>query len=133
MMEGVQLTETLQTNGNISSPNAWNTWSTPYGNIQLGPANASYGHIYTDRPSFYFNKPLLVNGTKVSLNGHTHAYAPSSHTHPASQVTAGALPVGVTATAGSDYTTGRVRNIKAGTAVPTTATIGLGEIYLRYS
>jgi hypothetical protein len=35
------------------------------GNIQVGPMNASYAHIYTDRPSFYFNKALEVLGNRV--------------------------------------------------------------------
>lgn len=35
------------------------------GYIQVGPQNASYAHIYTDRPTFYFNKALLVNGNQV--------------------------------------------------------------------
>lgn len=35
------------------------------GYIDIGPQNTSYGHIYTDRASFYFNKDLLVNGNKV--------------------------------------------------------------------
>ena len=40
-------------------------WTNPSGYIQIGPQNTSYCHIYTDRPSFYFNKELLVNGNKV--------------------------------------------------------------------
>jgi hypothetical protein len=35
------------------------------GYIDFGPANASYAHIYTDRPTFYFNKDLRVNGNLV--------------------------------------------------------------------
>jgi len=38
---------------------------TDSGYIDFGPQNTSYAHIYTDRPSFYFNKELLVNGNKV--------------------------------------------------------------------
>lgn len=47
--------------------------TTPSGYIDFGPANTSHAHIYTDRPNFYFNKDLVVNGTTVSLVGHTHA------------------------------------------------------------
>lgn len=36
--------------------------STSHGYIDFGPANTSYAHIYTDMPSFYFNKPLYENG-----------------------------------------------------------------------
>jgi hypothetical protein len=50
--------------------------SNPNGDFQIGPFNTGHCHIYTDRPNFYFNKELMVNGTVVSLNGHTHSYAP---------------------------------------------------------
>lgn len=43
----------------------WNRSQTAYGYIDFGPANAGHGHIYTDRPTFYFNKELLVNGSTV--------------------------------------------------------------------
>ena len=33
--------------------------------LQIGPQNTSWCHIYTDRPAFYFNKELYVNGNKV--------------------------------------------------------------------
>ena len=37
--------------------------------LQIGPQNTSYCHIYTDRPNFYFNKGLLVNGSTVWHSG----------------------------------------------------------------
>lgn len=33
-----------------------------YGNITIGPANSSYCHIDTDRPTFYLGKQIQVNG-----------------------------------------------------------------------
>jgi hypothetical protein len=42
----------------FSNSGAWTRNKTPYGYIDFGPANTSYAHIYTDRPSFYFNKAL---------------------------------------------------------------------------
>lgn len=61
--------------GTINNPNSsyrwvggsnWNYFYTPSGYIQLGPANTSYAHIYTDRPAFYFNKTnLYANGSKI--------------------------------------------------------------------
>ncbi|WP_188013154.1 tail fiber domain-containing protein [Photobacterium damselae] len=39
------------------------------GNMEFGPMNGSHCHIYTDRPSFYFNKELFVNGNQVFRNG----------------------------------------------------------------
>ncbi|WP_427340659.1 hypothetical protein [Caloranaerobacter sp. DY30410] len=35
------------------------------GYVDVGPQNTSYAHIYTDRPNFYFNKDILVKGSKV--------------------------------------------------------------------
>jgi hypothetical protein len=53
------------TTGNYSTGGDQNTFTTAHGNIQLGPMNTSHAHIYTDRPDFYFNKQLLVNGNTV--------------------------------------------------------------------
>ena len=41
------------------------TYANPNGNIEIGPQNSSHCHIYTDKPTFYFNKDLLVNGNRV--------------------------------------------------------------------
>lgn len=41
------------------------THQNSHGYIAIGPFNSSVAHIYTDRPSFYFNKELLVNNNKV--------------------------------------------------------------------
>ncbi|MEE9189544.1 MAG: tail fiber domain-containing protein [Candidatus Neomarinimicrobiota bacterium] len=58
----------------------WNIFSTDYGYIKLGPANANWGHIYTDRPKFVFNVPLYsgtgkfssaVNDLQLHTNGKT--------------------------------------------------------------
>lgn len=86
------------------------------------------------------------NDTVTTINGKTGAISkadivalgiPAQDTvythptsHPASQVTAGALPVGVTATNSTDYTTSRVRNIRFGTTVPTS--LANGETYFMY-
>ena len=45
------------------------TYANPNGNIEIGPQNSAHCHIYTDRPSFYFNKDLLVNGSNVWHTG----------------------------------------------------------------
>ena len=44
--------------------------TTGNGYIDFGPANTNYAHIYTDRPAFYFNKDLQVNGQQVFHNAH---------------------------------------------------------------
>jgi hypothetical protein len=35
---------------------------TPYGFISIGAGNTSYSHFFTDRPSFYFNRAVAVDG-----------------------------------------------------------------------
>ena len=49
------------------------TYANPNGNIEIGPQNSAHCHFYTDRPSFYFNKDLLVSGN-VSVKGTSDAH-----------------------------------------------------------
>ena len=59
-------TGTITNAGTISTAGAAHTFNTQYGNIQLGPMNSSWAHIYTNIASgFYFNKQLAVNGSTV--------------------------------------------------------------------
>lgn len=77
--------------------------------------------------------PISKGGTGKTTAADARAAlgaAASSHTHAASQVTAGNLPVGVKATNGTDYTTSRIRNIRFGTSVPTS--LANGEIFIVY-
>ena len=41
------------------------TYANPNGIIEIGPQNSAHCHIYTDSPSFYFNKELSVKGSTV--------------------------------------------------------------------
>ena len=43
----------------------WNTLRTKHGYIDFGPNNASFAHIYTDRPRFIINKPLNLNNNDL--------------------------------------------------------------------
>ena len=67
----------------------------------------------------------------TSLND---AKANTSHTQAASTITAGTFGGAVVATTGTDYTTSRVRNIKASTSDLTAGSSSLanGNIYLVY-
>ena len=48
--------------------------NTPYGWIQMGPANTSHAHIYTDRSNFYFNVyDLYTNGRWVITENYTQS------------------------------------------------------------
>lgn len=70
--------DSITSNGTLTTSNNQHTLTTPHGNIQIGPMNDGHAHIYTDRPNFYFNKEILINGIAVSKDGHTHAYIPTS-------------------------------------------------------
>jgi hypothetical protein len=49
--------------GNLSGNSDWGMrFTTSSGYIWFGPANSGHAHIYTDRPNFYFNAQLTVNG-----------------------------------------------------------------------
>jgi hypothetical protein len=43
----------------------------PYGYLEIGPQNASWSHFQTDRPAFYFNKQVTVDGP---LTNYSNAY-----------------------------------------------------------
>ena len=49
-------------------------YTNQFGYVQIGPMNSSHCHFYTDMPSVYFDKPLIVNGINVSMAGHKHSY-----------------------------------------------------------
>ena len=55
----------VSANKGIVNSGAWTRNTTPHGYIEFGPANTSWGHIYTDRANFYFNKNLYVVGDRV--------------------------------------------------------------------
>lgn len=61
------ITATRYNNGtnHITGNGSYTRIQSAHGNIELGPANTSYAHIYTDRPQFYFNKELLMLGHKI--------------------------------------------------------------------
>ena len=65
--------------GTINNPNSsyrwvgggnWNTFYTPSGYIQIGPADSGWAHIYSDGKPFIFNTPVYsVANTFSSYNG----------------------------------------------------------------
>ena len=75
---------TLDTSGNLDLPSgnllvasdkgitttgAWTRFTTAHGYIQLGPANTSHAHIYTNLSNFYMNKTLNIKGgTQLNQN-----------------------------------------------------------------
>lgn len=43
--------------------------NTSYGNCEIGPMNGSHCHIYTDRPSFWFNRNIYTEGRIYPVGG----------------------------------------------------------------
>lgn len=62
--EAIQNVSSLYNNKNMIVDNLLVTNGN--GNIDIGPKNADWGHIYTDRPSFAFNKQLTTIGNTVT-------------------------------------------------------------------
>ena len=75
----------------------------------------------------------LASGKADASHAHTE-YVDASHTHAASTITAGTFAGNVVAPTGTDYTTARIRNIKASTTDLTAGSSSLtsGDIYLVY-
>ena len=69
---------TSTNNGTLNGAGDWGMrLTTNHGWIQFGPANSSHAHIYTDRPNFYFNADLLVNGNTVLTAASYNSYSPT--------------------------------------------------------
>lgn len=76
-----------------------------------------------------------VDGVTSAIQTQLDGKADSSHTQAASTITSGTFPTTyIYAKTGTDYTTGRIRNIKASTTDLTagTSTLNSGDIYLVY-
>lgn len=72
-----------------------------------------------------------VDGVTSAIQTQLNGKAASSHDQAASTITTGTFPTtAIYAKTGTDYTTGRIRNIKAGTSDPTS--LANGDIYLVY-
>ncbi|WP_421876495.1 hypothetical protein [Marinoscillum sp.] len=50
----------------ITYSDNWHKVQTSYGYIDLGPHNADWAHIYTDRPKFIFNKDVYLHNGVLS-------------------------------------------------------------------
>ena len=76
-----------------------------------------------------------VDGVTSAIQTQLDGKADSSHTQAASTITSGTFPTTyIYAKTGTDYTTGRIRNIKASSSDLTagTSTLNSGDIYLVY-
>lgn len=53
---------TITNAGTLTTTAAQHRFNTPDGYIEIGPKNSTWGHIYTDRANFYFNKGATMVG-----------------------------------------------------------------------
>ena len=107
-------------------------------------ASESHTHAVSDITNFPTSLPAnggnaaTVNGKTVAENvpagaKFTDTIYTHPSTHPPSMLSAGALPVGVTASVGTDYMVSRLRNINAGTAdIAVGSGLSNGCIYIVY-
>ena len=107
-----------------------------------GKAASSHSHTTAQLPvsssqtnsNSYIPTSALVYSMQQQITSLNDAKANTSHTQAASTITAGTFGGAVVATTGTDYTTSRVRNIKASTSDLTAGSSSLanGNIYLVY-
>jgi hypothetical protein len=65
-------------NGSLTTTSSYYQLNTPSGYIQMGAMNTGHAHMYTDRPDFYFNKAISINGANVLTTANTDAYFQNS-------------------------------------------------------
>jgi hypothetical protein len=53
--------------------------NTGNGYLDLGPKNINYANIETDRPAFYMNKPLIINGNNIDVLSSTFQFKVQSN------------------------------------------------------
>lgn len=97
------------------------------GYIDVGAQNNYFAHIYTDRPSFYFNKDISINGQKVA----TEAYASDTFVKKESLL-GRTTAVGISLAAGDINKIIRTTNTgPIDITIPNTDTLPIGsEIYI---
>ena len=75
---GLDVGGTINTDGTLTTSGSRHTFTTQYGNIQLGPSNSDWGHINTDREKFYINKDVHVNGWVKRYTGGSTYWHPDN-------------------------------------------------------
>lgn len=68
---GIQPQEKLHINGAIRGDGANGSLRihTPTGTTEIGSVSTNYSNFYTDRPAFFFNKPIYIAGGNISTYG----------------------------------------------------------------
>lgn len=94
-----------------------------------GKADVNHNHDEVYAPASHTHEIGQITGLQGQLDGK----AASSHTHAASQVTAGTFAGNVVAAANGNLGTKMVRNIYAGTSdIGAGSALAMGDIYLVY-
>ena len=66
------------TNLNLSQSSQALKITNTYGYTQIGPLNSSYSHFYTDRPDYYFNTNIVMDGNLTPYSNGSYSLGSSS-------------------------------------------------------
>ena len=93
---GIQPQERLHVNGPVRGDGESGSWRirTTSGTTEIGAANSGYSHFYTDRPAFFFSKPLYINGGVIGSYGQSDLQLRTADTPRLTIDTAGHVGIG---------------------------------------
>jgi len=93
---GIQPQERLHVNGPVRGDGESGSWRirTTSGTTEIGAANSAYSHFYTDRPAFFFSKPLYINGGVIGSYGQSDLQLRTADTPRLTIDTAGHVGIG---------------------------------------
>lgn len=95
--DGIRVYGSARINGSTNNGRLYaDDWGvkvgTDAGHIQIGPANTSWAHIYTDRPAFYTNKAIYENGSRLATQSYAVGQKNAAITHADSRIDGEAIP-----------------------------------------
>ncbi|MBR1564184.1 MAG: hypothetical protein IJ650_02435 [Paludibacteraceae bacterium] len=93
---GIQPQERLHVNGPVRGDGESGSLRirTTSGTTEIGAANSGYSHFYTDRPAFFFSKPLYINGGVIGSYGQSDLQLRTADTPRLTIDTAGHVGIG---------------------------------------
>ena len=108
---GIQPQERLHVNGPVRGDGESGSWRirTTSGTTEIGAANSGYSHFYTDRPAFFFSKPLYINGGVIGSYGQSDLQLRTADTPRLTIDTAGHVGIGTNSPEETLHINGNIR------------------------